>query len=204
LPHRRPISGRAGFRQVDAGNMVHAADANGIVILTQIEPIAVVFTLPEDNLPTVLSRLRDRAELPVDAYDRAGRTRLASGRVLTIDNRIDPSTGTFRLKALFENHDQTLFPEQFVNARMLAETRHAQVVIRTAAVQRGTNGTFVYAINPDRSVELRQVTLGIENGDETAIVSGLGVGDHVVLDGTDRLRSGAQVDVRAPAAAAAP
>src|SRR4029453_7545753 len=133
-----------------------------------------------------------------------GRTRLASGRVLTIDNRIDPSTGTFRLKALFENHDQTLFPEQFVNARMLAETRHAQVVIRTAAVQRGTNGTFVYAINPDRSVELRQVTLGIENGDETAIVSGLGVGDHVVPAGTHRLRSGAQVDVRAPAAAAAP
>ena len=196
---RAPITGRAGLRQIDPGNIVHAADQNGIVILTQIEPIAVVFTLPEDNLGSVLPKLRGNATLAVDAYDRQGHTHLATGRVLTIDNAIDPTTGTFKVKALFDNRDDALFPQQFVNARLLSDTLRHQVVVPAAAVQRGTQGAFVYTVGSDRIAQLRTVQTGVSVGDDIVIQSGLNVGDSVVVEGADNLRAGGAVDIRSPA-----
>jgi membrane fusion protein, multidrug efflux system len=191
-----PISGRVGLRQVDPGNMVHAADTNGIVVVTELDPIAVLFTLPEDTLPTVLARIRGGVILPAEAYDRQGRTRLATGHVLTLDNRIDPTTGTFRVKATFANAHSILFPDQFVNIRLLANTLQKQVVVPSVAVQRGAQGPFVYTIDDTRTARLRQVKTGITNGDLTVIASGLAAGDRVVLEGADRLRDGMHVDIR--------
>jgi multidrug efflux system membrane fusion protein len=191
-----PISGRVGLRQVDPGNMVHAADTNGIVVVTELDPIAVLFTLPEDTLPTVLARIRGGVILPADAYDRQGRTPLATGHVLTLDNRIDPTTGTFRVKATFANADSILFPDQFVNIRLLANTLQKQVVVPSVAVQRGAQGPFVYTIDDTRTARLRQVKTGITNGDLTVIASGLAAGDRVVVEGADRLRDGMHVDIR--------
>jgi membrane fusion protein, multidrug efflux system len=191
-----PISGRVGLRQVDPGNMVHAADTNGIVVVTELDPIAVLFTLPEDTLPTVLARIRGGVILPAEAYDRQGRTRLATGHVLTLDNRIDPTTGTFRVKATFANADSILFPDQFVNIRLLANTLQKQVVVPSVAVQRGAQGPFVYTIDDTRTARLRQVKTGITNGDLTVIAAGLAAGDRVVLEGADRLRDGMHVDIR--------
>lgn len=199
---RAPITGRAGLRQIDPGNIVHAADQNGIVILTQIEPIAVLFTLPEDNLQSVLPKLRSGTALAVDAYDRQGHTRLATGRVLTIDNAIDPTTGTFKVKATFDNRDDVLFPQQFVNVRLLADTLRHQVVVPAAAVQRGTQGAFVYTVGPDQTAQLRTVQTGVTVGDDIVVSSGLSAGDRVVVEGVENLRAGSAVDVRAPAKAA--
>jgi membrane fusion protein, multidrug efflux system len=193
---RAPISGRAGLRQVDPGNIVHAADTNGIVVLTQVEPIAVVFTLPEDTLQSVLARTSHDVSLPVDAYDRQGQTKLASGRVLTLDNRIDPTTGTYRIKAVFDNKDAALFPEQFVNIRLLADTQHGRIVVPSVAVQRGAQGAFAYTIAPDHTAHLRQIQTGIAAGDDVVVVSGINAGDAVVVEGADRLRDGMRVDVR--------
>jgi multidrug efflux system membrane fusion protein len=190
-----PISGRVGLRLVDVGNVVSASSTTGLVVITQVEPIAVVFTLPEDALRTVLPRIRAAAALPVDAYDRSGTTRLASGSVVTVDNQIDQSTGTVRIKAVFENRDHALFPAQFVNVQVLADTQRSQLVIPAAAVQQGPQGAFVYVVRDQKAV-VRPVTVGITESDRAAIRSGLHAGDVVVIDGIDRLRDGSAVEVR--------
>lgn len=190
-----PITGRVGLRLVDAGNVVTAATTTGIVVITQIEPISVLFTLPEDALRTVLPRIREGAKLPADAFDRAGATHLASGSVLTVDNLIDQSTGTVRLKAVFDNHDHALFPAQFVNVQVLANTERSQLLVPTTAVQQGPDGSFVYLVRGGK-VAVRPIKIGITEGEQTSLTSGVNVGDVVVTDGVDRLRDGASVDVR--------
>lgn len=191
-----PISGRAGLRLVDAGNMVHATDSTGIVVLTQVQPITVLFTLPEDQLPRVLAKLGAGAKLGVEAYDRAGTTRIASGSLLTVDNQIDPTTGTSRLKAVFDNRDNELFPNQFVNVRLLLDVDEDAVVVPAAAVQRGPQGTYVYVVKAHQSVEVRPVTIGPSEGGQTSITSGVAPGDLVVTDGVDKLRAGSAVRVK--------
>lgn len=191
-----PLSGRLGLRQVDVGNMVHAADATGLVYITQTQPIAVVFAIPADNIAEVTSRLLAGKTLQVDIWDRDGKTRLATGNLLTVDNQIDASTGTVKLKAEFANADNSLFPNQFVNAHLRVETRSGVTLVPVAAIQRGTQGTFVYVINDaDKSVSLRPVTLGPTTADTVAIETGLAVGEQVVVDGADKLRQGAKVEV---------
>ena len=199
-----PISGRLGLRQVDVGNIVHTGDTNGIVVITQLQPITVVFTLPEDNISAVMKKLNSGQKLSVDAYDRAGKTKLASGMLLTVDNQIDPATGTIKLKAQFANDESSLFPNQFVNARMLLDVMREIILIPAAAVQRGTQGTFVYVVKDDQSVTVRTVKLGPSEGETAAIESGLSAGEIVVVDGTDKLREGAKVEVGEHNAAAAP
>jgi membrane fusion protein, multidrug efflux system len=190
-----PISGRVGLRLVDAGNVVSASSTTGLVVITQVEPIAVVFTLPEDALRTVLPRIRAAATLPVDALDRSGTTRLASGSVVTVDNQIDQSTGTVRIKAVFENRDHALFPAQFVNVQLLADTQRSQLVVPAAAVQQGPQGPFVYLVSDGKAV-VRPVAVGIIQGDRAAITKGLNAGDLIITDGIDRLREGSAVEVR--------
>jgi multidrug efflux system membrane fusion protein len=190
-----PVSGRLGLKQVDAGNIVHASDANGIAVITQLQPISVVFTIPEDNISSVMKKLGSGQTLSVDAYDRAGKTRLASGTLLTVDNQIDPATGTIKLKAQFANDDFSLFPNQFVNARMLLDVLRDTIVIPAAAVQRGTEGSFVYVVREDKTVTVRTVKLGPTEGETAAIASGLSAGEMVVVDGTDKLREGAKVEI---------
>jgi multidrug efflux system membrane fusion protein len=193
-----PVSGRVGLRQVDPGNYVTPGDANGLVVLTQIKPITVIFTLPEDNIPAVAARLRTGARIPVDAYDRTQTVKLASGTVSTIDNEVDPTTGTIKLRALFANDDGSLFPSQFVNIRMLLDTDIGATVIPTSAIERGQQGSFVYVVKPDNTVTARTVTLGPTEGERVAVVSGLNLGERVVVDGADRLREGGKVIVQAP------
>ncbi|AUB82741.1 MdtA/MuxA family multidrug efflux RND transporter periplasmic adaptor subunit [Candidatus Thiodictyon syntrophicum] len=192
---KAPIGGRVGLRLVDAGNIVRAADATGLAVITEVEPILVIFTLPEDDLQTVLKQVRAGTRLTVDAYDKAQKTKLASGVLLTMDNQIDPTTGTIRLKAEFPNEDGRLFPNQFVNAHLLVDTLHDATLIPTAAVQRGVQGTYVYVVGPQQSVSVRPVTLGAAEGDEVAVSEGLAPGELVVVDGTDKLREGAKVAV---------
>lgn len=191
-----PFDGRVGLRQVDPGNIVHSADANPMLILTQLQPIAVIFTLTEDVLPTVSQRMR-RGTLEVDAFSRDDQTKLATGKLLTIDNQIDPTTGTAKLKAVFDNKDNVLWPNQFVNADLLLETRKNSTVVPTAAILRGPQGTFVYAVNPDKTVQDRQVTVSLTQGDTTVITAGLNPGDTVVTDGQDKLQRGSRVEPRA-------
>ena len=193
-----PISGRIGLRLVDVGNMVHASDSNGLLVITQVQPIAVVFTLPEDNLPPVLAKLRAGERLPVEAYDRSGQAKIAAGALLTVDNQIDQSTGTTRLKAIFENQDNALFPNQFVNVRLLLDVKKEAVIAPLAAVQRGPQGMFVYVVKPDHTVEVREVTVGATAGGDAAIDKGLAQGDAVVVDGVDKLRAGTAVEARTP------
>lgn len=199
-----PVSGRVGLRQVDAGNYVQANDANGIVIITQTEPITAIFTLPEDNLPVVMRRLRAGATLEADAYDRSLRTKLAAGKLTTVDNQIDPTTGTVKLRAQFDNEDGGLFPNQFVNIRLIADVLTDATVVPTAAVQRGAPGTFVYLINPDDTVAVRPVQLGPAAGERVAVASGLVPGDRVVTDGADKLRDGAKISLRDESGASVP
>ena len=191
-----PIAGRVGLRLVDPGNIVHATDTGGLVIVTQLQPITVIFTIPEDSIPTVLARLQRGVRLPVEAYDREYRRKLAEGALLTIDNQVDPTTGTVRLKAQFPNTDYRLFPSQFVNARLLIDTRRGATVVPTAAVQQSPRGSFVYVLRPDRTVGVRQVTVGVTDGDDVSIDRGLAVGEQVVVDGAERLRDGAAIDLR--------
>jgi len=198
-----PISGRAGLRLVDVGNMVHATDQNGLLIITQVQPIAVVFTLPEDSLPAVLRKLRSGDRLRVEAYDRAGRARIATGTLLAIDNQIDTSTGTSRLKASFENTDNALFPNQFVNVQLLLDERRNAIIVPLAAIQRGPQGTFVYVVRADQTVEARPVTTGAANGGEVAIDTGVSTAELVVVDGIDKLRPGSKVVIREAAQNAA-
>jgi multidrug efflux system membrane fusion protein len=191
-----PVGGRLGLRQVDLGNIVHAGDANGLVVITQLQPITVVFTIPEDSLPPVMKKLQAGEKLPVTAFDRAGKTQLAAGTLLTVDNQIDPATGTVKLKAQFANADLALFPSQFVNVRMLVDTRAGATVIPSAAVQRGTPGTFVYAVDPQsKEVSVRKVKLGPAQGETTSIEDGIQPGTLVVVDGADKLREGSVVEM---------
>jgi multidrug efflux system membrane fusion protein len=189
-----PLSGRVGLRLVDPGNMVHASDPNGLVVITQLQPINVVFTLPADQLPAVLGPVHAGRQLPVDALDRELKRRLASGALLAVDNQIDPATGTVRLKASFANGDEALFPNQFVNARLLVNTLHGATVIPTAAVQRSPQSTFVYVVKPDKAVEARNVQVELTQGEET-VERGVAAGEVVVVDGLDKLRPGMKVEV---------
>jgi multidrug efflux system membrane fusion protein len=191
-----PIAGRVGLRLVDAGNIVHATDTGGLVIVTQLQPITVIFTIPEDSIPTLLQRLQRGIRLPVEAYDREYRRKLAEGALLTIDNQVDPTTGTVRLKAQFPNTDYRLFPSQFVNARLLIDTRRGATVVPTAAVQQSPRGSFVYVLRPDQTVAVRQVMVGVTDGDDVSIERGLAAGEQVVVEGAERLRDGAAVELR--------
>ena len=192
-----PVEGRVGLRQVDQGNYVQTSDANGIVVVTQLRPITVVFTIPEDNLQKVLARLRAGATLPVSAYDRAGTTLLATGTLATVDNQIDPTTGTVKLKAQFDNLDERLFPNQFVNVRLLVDTVQGATVIPSAAVQRGAKGTYVYVIAADATAASRPVTTGPSDGERVQVINGIEPGEQVVIDGIDRLRDGIKVSIAA-------
>lgn len=187
-----PISGRLGLRQVDPGNVVHASDTTGLVVITQLQPISVIFTLPEDSVPRVMEKLQAKESLTADAYDRAQKHKLASGTLLTIDNQIDPTTGTVKLKAQFSNENYTLFPNQFVNIRMLIDVLRGATVIPVAGVQRGSQGAFVYVVQ-NGSVSLRPIKLGPSEGTNIAVTSGLQPSEVVVVDGADKLREGAKV-----------
>lgn len=202
-----PVSGLAGLRQVDPGNIVHASDTNGIVIINEVTPITVVYTIPEDNLPSVVKRSRAGEALPVEAFDRANRIKLADGKLASIDNQIDTTTGTVKLKAEFANLDGVLFPNQFVNVKMLVDTLKGATLVPSAAVQRGTQGSFVYAVQPDHTVKLKTVKLGPTDGINVAVEAGIAPGEKLVIDGMDKLRDGAKVEVITPesrAAAVAP
>ena len=190
-----PIGGRVGLRQVDIGNYVQTNDPNGIVVITQTDPISVIFTLPSDELPAVMRRLRADTGLPVTASDRTGATRLGSGRVETVDNQIDPATGMVKLRAVFDNSEQNLFANQFVNIELLLDTLHAVPVVPSAAIQRGAPGTFVYVVNPNGTVSARPVVPGPSGGPNVAVTNGLQAGQVVVVDGADRLRDGAKVRI---------
>lgn len=201
-----PIGGRLGLRQVDLGNVVHASDTNGIVIITQLQPITTVFSIPEDNIPSVMKQIQAGKKLPTDVWDRDQKNKLDSGYLLTIDNQVDSTTGTVKLKAESPNADYALFPSQFVNARMLLDTRKDAIVIPNAAIQRGAKGTFVYVVKPDHTVTIRQVTAGPTEGESTAIEKGIAIGETVVVDGIDKLKEGAKIEPvtrGGPAAAAA-
>ncbi len=188
-----PISGRVGLRQVDAGNMIHSSDANGIVTITQLQPITVLFNIPEDNFPTVNQRMKADKILPILVFDRGQKLKLASGHLLTADNQIDASTGTIKLRAEFKNEDSLLYPNQFVNVKMLVDVQKDAIVIPVAGLQRGKNGDYVYILSGKNTVNLRPVTSGHADVDVVSIESGLKVGDEVVIDGADKLRDGAKV-----------
>jgi multidrug efflux system membrane fusion protein len=192
-----PISGRVGLRLVDPGNIVRASDPNGLVVITQLQPITVIFPIPEDNLPQVLSRLKTGEPLLVEVYDREMREKLAMGSLLTADNQIDPTTGTVRLKAIFQNQKNELFPNQFVNARLLVEFKRGATVVPAPAIQRGPQGTFVFLVNADQTATVRPVTVGEIQGGEASIKTGLSPGELVVVDGADRLREGTKVELKA-------
>lgn len=195
-----PLTGRVGLRQVDQGNIVHTSDTNGLVVITQLQPITVVFPIPEDNLPKVLGKLKGGGKLAVEAYDREQKQKLADGTLLTVDNQIDSTTGTVKLKAVFPNAKNELFPNQFVNAKLLIDLKKDATIIPAAAVQRGQKGAFVYVLKPDQTVAMRQVTLGPADGDNVS-VDGLAPDEQVVVEGADKLRDGAKVEVQTPGAA---
>jgi multidrug efflux system membrane fusion protein len=198
-----PISGRVGLRLVDSGNMVHASDSNGLLVITQVQPIAVVFSLPQDQLPAVYSRLRNGQELSVDAYDRDNTSKIAAGKLLTIDNQIDPTTGTYKLKSIFSNTDNSLFPNQFVNVHLLVDTKKNVVIVPTSAILRGSQGIYVFAVGPDNTVKVRNLTVAETNGNVTGIAKGLSAGEVVVTDGQDKLQDGSKVEPRTPPTGAA-
>jgi multidrug efflux system membrane fusion protein len=190
---KSPITGRVGLRQVDLGNLLTAGQAIGIAVVTQLEPISALFAVPEDDIGDVLARLRQGAKLTADAYDRAQTKKLATGLLATVDNQIDTATGTVKLRAMYDNRAGELFPNQFVNIRLLVNTLHNQIVVPAAAIQRGASGAFVFVVNPDHTVTMRTVMLAVSEDDRVAVTSGLMVGESVVVDGADRLRDGARV-----------
>ena len=196
-----PISGRVGLRLVDPGNIVHAADTNGMLVITQLQPINVLFSVAEDYLPQIRQQLRRGNRLTVDAFDRTQQTKLASGALLTFDNEIDNATGTIKLKATFPNHDSALFPNQFVNARLLLTTQRGVILVPLAAVQRNAQDAFVYVMQPDQTVAMKTVSVGTTDGNVTA-VEGLKAGDVVAVDGFDKLQNGVKVAVSVPPAVA--
>jgi multidrug efflux system membrane fusion protein len=192
-----PISGRIGLRLVDQGNIIHANDPNGLVVITQLQPIAVIFTLPQDQLPLVYKKLRDGAKLTADAYDRDNTTKIASGTLLTIDNQIDPNTGTYKLKTVFSNEDNVLFPNQFVNVHLLVDVRRGLTVVPAAAIQRGPQGSYVYVVTGGDSVKIRLVSIALTSGSFVGVSEGLHPGESVVVDGQDKLQDGSKIDARA-------
>jgi multidrug efflux system membrane fusion protein len=194
-----PLDGRVGLRQVDQGNYVTPGDANGLVVITQLQPISVLFTVPEDNLQAISKRLQAGAVLPAAAYDRSGATKIADGTLQTFDSQIDPTTGTIKLRAQFPNESTVLYPNQFVNIRLLLDTRKDVTTISTAGIQRGVPGTFVYLVNADNTVSVRPVQLGVTEGDHVEVRSGLTPGDRIVIDGADKLRDGAKINLRTEA-----
>jgi membrane fusion protein, multidrug efflux system len=193
-----PIPGRLGLRQVDPGNIIRSSDTAGLVVITQIDPITVVFTIPQDNLQRVLKQLKAGEKLAVDAWDREQKNKLATGFLISTDNQIDTTTGTIKLKAQFPNPDGLLFPNQFVNVKMIVDTRKGATVIPLAAIQRGAQGTIVYVVKEDKTTTLRVVKMGPTENDNVAIESGIAPGEVVVTDGIDRLREGAKVEVTTP------
>jgi multidrug efflux system membrane fusion protein len=190
-----PLAGRVGLRLADVGNMIHANDTNGLVVIAQVQPIAVLFTIPEDSLAQVLTKIRSGEHLAVEAYDRGGQTKIADGRVDTIDNEIDPTTGTSRLKAIFDNKSKALFPNQFVNVRLLVEIKKDRILIPAVAIQRGPQGTYVYVVKEDQTADVRPVTVGTIEAAQASVESGLSEGERVVVDGVDKLRAGSKVKV---------
>ncbi|SEA85037.1 MdtA/MuxA family multidrug efflux RND transporter periplasmic adaptor subunit [Paraburkholderia sartisoli] len=192
-----PVSGRVGLRQVDPGNYVTSGDTNGIVVITQLQPISVLFTTSEDNLPAITKQMRTGTKMSVTAYDRSNTTSLEAGYLETVDNQIDTTTGTVKLRAMFQNPDNLLFPNQFVNTRLLVNAIKDAVIVPTSAVLNGSMGQFVYVVKPDSTVTVRQVKVGPVDGERTSIKSGLQVGERVVIDGSDRLREGAKITIPA-------
>jgi membrane fusion protein, multidrug efflux system len=192
-----PIDGQIGLRLVDLGNYIQVGSTTGLVVITQMQPISVLFSVPEDNVPDIIQRVRSGATLTVDAYDRANTKHLATGHLGTIDNTIDTTTGTLKLRAIFDNPDEMLYPNQFVNARLLVNTMQDTIRVPVPAVQRGEPGTFVYLINEDDTVSARPIKVGPVDGHYQAVLSGLNAGDRVVTDGTDRLKDGAKVTLPA-------
>jgi membrane fusion protein, multidrug efflux system len=189
-----PVDGRVGLRLVDQGNYVTPGDATGLVVITQFQPITVIFPVPEDNLPQIQKRLIEATSLPITAFDRSGAKKLGAGELKIVDNQIDTTTGTVKLRAQFDNGDNALFPNQFVNVTLLVDTLKGTTVIPTAAVQRGAPGTFVYLLNTkDQTVTVQKVKLGTSSGERIAVEEGLSAGDYVVIDGADKLRGGAKV-----------
>lgn len=193
-----PLDGRVGLRQVDQGNYVTPGDANGLVVITQLQPISVLFTVPEDNLQAIAKRLAAGALLPATALDRSAANKIADGTLQTFDSQIDPTTGTIKLRAQFPNESKSLYPNQFVNIRLLLDIHKDVTTMPTAGIQRGVPGTFVYLINADNTVSVRPVKLGATDGDHVEVLSGLAPGDRIVIDGADKLRDGAKINLRPP------
>jgi multidrug efflux system membrane fusion protein len=190
-----PVTGRVGLHLVDIGNIVTAGQSNGIVVVTQLAPMSVLFTIPEDSVGQVMARLAAGATLPAEAWDRSQTNKIATGTLATVDNVVDPTTGSVKLRAMFDNDDGKLFPAQFVNIKLLVDTLHNQTVVPVAAIQRGADGSFVFVVTPDKTVSQRDVKTGVQDGDRIAILSGIKPGDTVVVSGADRLRDGADVEV---------
>jgi multidrug efflux system membrane fusion protein len=193
-----PITGRIGLRLVDPGNIVHATDSNGLLVITQVQPISVIFTIAEDQLQPVLKKMKAGQKLTVEAWDRELKNKVATGYLATHDNQIDQTTGTLKLRALYENNDDSLFPNQFVNARMLVEQKNGVTLVPGAAVQRNSQNIFVYIVKPDQTVTVRAVTVGTTEGDQTEVTSGVNPGDVVVTDGVDKLQEGTRVSAKIP------
>jgi multidrug efflux system membrane fusion protein len=189
-----PISGRIGLRLVDAGNIVHASDTTGLLVITQLQPISVIFSLPQDQLPQVNAKLHAGVQLVVDAYDRDDTAKIASGKLQTIDNQIDLTTGTYKLKSMFANTDNALFPNQFVNVHLLVDTKHNLTIVPAAAIQRGPQGTYVYAVAKDATAKIYPVTIAQTTGNSVGLSAGLNSGDLVVIDGQDKLQDGTKVN----------
>jgi membrane fusion protein, multidrug efflux system len=187
-----PIDGRVGLRLVDPGNIVHAADTNGMLVITQVQPIAVIFTLPEDNIPDVIAVMKKR-QMTVEAYGRDNKALLATGKLLTLDNQIDPTTGTLRFKSQFDNQDMSLWPNQFVNIRLFLDVRQNAIVVSSAAIQKGAQGAFVYVVDANNEAQVRQVQVDFTEGNATIVSKGLSAGETVVVDGADKLQSGSPV-----------
>jgi multidrug efflux system membrane fusion protein len=202
-----PVTGRVGLRQVDQGNYVTPSDTNGLVVVTQLQPISALFVLPEDNVEAVTKPMHAGQSLQAVAMDKGNTVKLATGALTNIDNQIDTTTGTFKMRAQFDNSDESLFPNQFVNIQLLVETQHDQTIVPTSAIQRGAPGTFVYLVNADSTVSVRPVRLGVTDGDRVEVLSGLTPGERIVVDGADKLRDGAKIAIRSesnPAPGAAP
>lgn len=190
-----PVTGRVGLRLVDPGNIVRATDQNGLLVITQVQPISVIFTIAEDQVPAVFHRMVAKQRLSVVAYDRDNKTKLAEGSLTSLDNQIDPTTGTLKLRATFDNRDNSLFPNQFVNVRLLVERKQGVTKVPTAVIQRNSATTYVYLVKPDSTVTVRKVTVGTTEGDQSEITSGLALGDVVVMTGVDKLQEGSKVSV---------
>jgi multidrug efflux system membrane fusion protein len=197
-----PIGGRIGLRLVDVGNIVHANDTTGLLVITQLQPIAAIFSLPQDQLSQVMAKLHGN-QLPVEAYDRDDTSKIATGKLLTIDNQIDTTTGTYKLKAVFDNENNLLFPNQFVNIHLLVDIKRNVTTVPAAAIQRGPQGTYVYVVQQDNTVKIQPITIALSSGNSVGIGQGLQPGDVVVIDGQDKLQDGSKIDARAPAGSGA-